>query len=51
MSVSIKDCKLFIIACTDIKGGVSKFVVNYLAGKAPTNWIEKLKKGIINHRK
>ena len=34
---------LKIIACTDIKGFVPKFVVNAIAAKAPAKWIDSLR--------
>ena len=41
---------LKIIACTDIKGFVPKFVVNTIAAKAPAKWIDSLRQAMINAR-
>mmetsp|Transcript_29079 Transcript_29079/g.26455 ORF Transcript_29079/g.26455 Transcript_29079/m.26455 type:complete len:180 (+) Transcript_29079:652-1191(+) len=34
--------EMFILSQCDIKGMVPKFIVNYVAGKAPAEWIKKL---------
>jgi hypothetical protein len=45
------DTFLKIIACTDVKGFVPKFVVNTIAARAPAKWIDTMRVAIVNARK
>ncbi|KAL4476168.1 hypothetical protein ABPG74_009901 [Tetrahymena malaccensis] len=44
-------CHLTIITQSDIKGQIPKYIVNFLAARAPAKWIESMKKGVLDHRK
>jgi len=35
--------KLFIMTCTDVKGLIPKWIVNYMAPKKPAEWVESLR--------
>lgn len=48
--VNQEDCELSIIAQTDIKGIVPRFIINYLAPKKPLEWIKKLEKALIKYK-
>ena len=43
--------KLFIIACTDIKGSIPKYVVNSVASNAPSKWVKSLNLWIKEYKK
>ncbi|KAL4511627.1 hypothetical protein ABPG72_012472 [Tetrahymena utriculariae] len=45
-----KDTSLTIMTQSDVKGIVPKYVVNYMAARAPPKWIESMKKGCIDYR-
>ncbi|KRX00391.1 hypothetical protein PPERSA_03612 [Pseudocohnilembus persalinus] len=44
------DCKLFILSCNDIKGLIPKYIVNFMAARAPKDWINSLHKYIQKRR-
>ncbi|KAL4499682.1 hypothetical protein ABPG72_017222 [Tetrahymena utriculariae] len=46
-----KHCHLTIITQSDIKGQIPKYIVNFLAARAPAKWIESMKKGVLDYRK
>ncbi len=50
-SKSANETELSIIACTDIKGLVPKFLVNMFSAKAPYEWVTLLRESIKKRRK
>jgi hypothetical protein len=38
---------LKIVSQTDVKGFIPKYIVNYVASKAPIDWVNNLKKACI----
>lgn len=43
--------KIFLMAATDVKGFVPKWVVNYLAPKAPPQWVDSLRDVTLAYQK
>lgn len=43
-----KDCHLFIMSQTDVKGLIPKWIVNMMAAKAPAQWVDNLVKSCNN---
>mmetsp|Transcript_36180 Transcript_36180/g.65645 ORF Transcript_36180/g.65645 Transcript_36180/m.65645 type:complete len:673 (+) Transcript_36180:71-2089(+) len=42
--------KLFLMTCTDVKGIIPKWVINFVAPKKPGEWITDLKKACLDYQ-
>lgn len=45
---SEKGTKVFLMTCTDVKGIIPKFIINFVAPRKPGEWIDALKKACLD---
>jgi len=43
--------KLFIMSCSDVRGLIPKWIINYMAPKKPAEWVESLKQAAQTYQK
>jgi len=47
---SERGTKIFLMTCTDVKGIIPKFIINFVAPRKPGEWIECLKKACLEYQ-
>lgn len=45
----ISSCHIFIMTCTDVKGLIPKWIISYMAPRAPAQWIDSLKNHALDY--
>lgn len=42
--------KIFLMSCSDVKGFIPKWIINWMAPKKPAEWLDALKKAVFDYQ-